>query len=153
MKITFLAVGKIKFDFFAAAQKKYFAQISRFCDFEIVEIPDEKRKLPPEKLKKIEAEKIAKKIAKNDFVIFLDENGREFSAENFAKFLENLENLGRKIIFVVGGNFGFDADFLKIADAKIALSKMTLTADLARIVFLENLFRGFSIWRKIPFHK
>ncbi len=153
MKITLLTVGKIKHDFFSAAEREYSGRIQRFCPFEIGEIADEKRNLPPEKLKKEEAEKILRKIPEKSLIIALDEKGREFSAEEFARFLENLEASGKNIVFVIGGNFGLEERILEKSDHKIALSKMTMTADLARVVFLENLFRGMTILHNIPFHK
>lgn len=153
MKVTLMTVGKIKHDFFLSAQKEYFSRFARFCDFEIVEIPDEKRALPPDRLKAVEAEKILRKIPEKACVIALDENGRSFSAEKFSSFLGQLQESGKPIVFLIGGNFGLSPELLARADHTMALSPMTMTADLARVVFLENLFRGFTILHNIPFHK
>jgi 23S rRNA (pseudouridine1915-N3)-methyltransferase len=155
MHITLLTAGKIKHSFFAEAEKEYAGRMKPFCDFQISEVPEEKltKNSDVPVVKKKEAERFLEKIPKNAVVVVLDERGKEYSAKDFSGFLEKLELSARPIVFVIGGANGLDADLVKQADHTFSLGKMTLTQDLARIVFLETLFRGFCIRKNLPFHR
>jgi len=155
MNITLLTAGKIKHSFFASAEKEYSNRINPFCNFQIQEIAEEKltKNSDIAVVKKKEAERFAEKIPKNAMVVSLDERGKEFTAKDFSDFLEKLELSARPIIFLIGGANGLDADLVAKADHNFSLGKMTLTQDLARVVFLETLFRGFCIQKNLPFHR
>ncbi len=136
MKIRVLAVGKIA-PHFLEAQEHY---LKRLPFVEVVEL--RKRKTPDE-----EGRDILKKV-KGYFVV-LDERGREVTSREFSKLLENHST----VTFVVGGADGTSESVKRKADFVLSLSKLTLQHDVARIVLLEQIFRGVSIIRGSPYHR
>ena len=104
-------------------------------------------------LKAKEAEKYLEKIKDDDFVILLDENGKEYNSRMFANFIEQRQNQSiKRLIFIVGGAFGFDEKLYTRANMTIALSKMTFSHQLVRIIFLEQIYRAYSIINNFPYH-
>lgn len=96
---------------------------------------------------------ILEKISPSDFVILLDEKGREYSSVEFANYLQKLMSIGRKaIVFVVGGPYGFSDDVYNRADAKLSLSRMTFNHEMIRLFFIEQVYRGMTILRGEPYH-
>ena len=107
----------------------------------------------PELVKEAEAKLILKKIVPSDWVVLLDENGKTFTSVAFANQLQQWMNMGRKqICFVVGGAFGFHTTVYERADSKLSLSLMTFSHQLVRPVFLEQLYRAYTILRNEPYH-
>jgi len=155
MKISLISSGKIKKDFFLAAEKDFQKRISRLCDFNIVRISAEKlnKNTNPQVAKEKEGENILKKINTDSLLISLDSQGKEFEARNFATFLKKKEALAKRIFFAIGGANGLSKEILKRSDEIISLSKMTFTQDLATICFLEMLFRGLCINNNLPFDR
>jgi 23S rRNA (pseudouridine1915-N3)-methyltransferase len=106
-----------------------------------------------EKMKTKEGELLLKKISITDYVILLDDKGKEFDSPQFAAWLENLFNQSLKnICFVAGGAYGFSDALYKRANAKLSLSKMTFSHQIVRPVFMEQLYRAFTIINKEPYH-
>ncbi|QQS59026.1 23S rRNA (pseudouridine(1915)-N(3))-methyltransferase RlmH [Candidatus Peregrinibacteria bacterium] len=155
MRFALLTPGTIKHSFFAEAQKEYLSRIQKFCTFDIREISEEKltKNTSEEVTKKREAERLLSTFPNRSTVIALDERGKEFSAQEFSHFLDKLLLDGKDAFFCMGGANGLDASILEKANTVISFGKMTLTQDLARIVFLETMFRGFSILKNLPFHR
>lgn len=155
MNIALLTAGKIKHSFFAQAEKEYFGRMKSLCNFQIIEVSEEKltKNSDISVVKKKEVSRFVEKIPKNALLVALDERGNEYSAKDFSGFLEKLELSARPIFFIIGGANGLDADLVKSSHYIFSLGKMTLTQDLARIVFLETLFRGFCIQKNLPFHR
>lgn len=155
MHFLLLTPGTVKHPFFAEAQKEYVSRIQKFCAFDIREISEEKltKKTSDTVAKKREAEKMLSALPERSVCIALDERGKEFSALEFSRFLENLLLSGKDVTFCMGGANGLEHSILQKAETTISLGKMTLTQDLARIVFLETLFRGFCIVKNLPFHR
>ncbi len=155
IKITLVTAGKMKHGFFADAEKEYSKRLAPLCNFKIVQVPEEKltKNTNISVAKQKEAKYFQEKIPKNALVVSLDERGREKSAKEFSDFLEHIELSGKPIYFVIGGANGLSADFVESSDYSFSLGKMTLTQDLARVVFLETLFRGFCIRKNLPFHR
>ncbi len=120
-------------------------------DFSIVEIPALKNtgNLSPNEFKKKEAELLLKKITDKDYIVLLDEQGKEFPSTEFAAFLDKTH---RPITFIVGGAYGFDEAIYKRANAKISLSKMTFTHQMIRLLFVEQLYRAMTILNNEPYH-
>ena len=105
------------------------------------------------KVKEQEGELILKKIAATDFVILLDDKGRELNSLQFAQYLESVFNQSFKnLCFVVGGAYGFSDKVYKRANAKLSLSKLTFSHQIIRAIFLEQLYRAFSILHNEPYH-
>lgn len=154
MKIEVWQIGKsekLVKEFEILFQKK----ILPFCSFEIITFQESKKSnvALPEKWKVDEAERILKKIKPQDVLIVLDEQGTEYSSIHFSQFFRFiLESGNSKIIFLSGGAFGFAPSIYQRAQYQISLSKMTFSHQLVRIIFLEQLYRAFTILRGIPYH-
>lgn len=133
----------------------YEKRLERYLNFKSVLIPDVKKgnKLPPDQLKIKEGEAILKKINTSDFLVLLDEKGKEFSSVQFAKFMEHKFQLGnRNLIFLIGGAYGFSDALYKRANQQLSLSKMTFSHQMIRLFFLEQIFRAMTIIKGEPYH-
>lgn len=154
MKITLLTVGKTNMPEVKSLCADYSQRIGRYTRFEEVVIDNNAVKLTDAaKIKQKEGELILKKIQPGDYVILLDEKGKEYTSTQFANWLEGLFNLSLKnIYFVVGGAYGFSDEVYQRSNAKISLSKMTYNHQLIRAIFSEQLYRAFTIIHKEPYH-
>lgn len=154
MKITLLTVGKTEVDWVRKGLDLYSARLSHYAKFSLEEIPDVKNAatLPKVDLKKKEGEKILEKVKSSDFMVVLDEHGREFRSVEFAKWMEDKMNVGRDMVFVVGGAFGFSDEVYSRADFKMSLSQMTFSHQMVRVLFAEQIYRAFTIIKGEPYH-
>ena len=135
--------------------KLYQNTLDRYLTFETVIIPDVKNgnKLPPEQLKIKEGEAILNKLNTTDYLVLLDERGKQYTSVQFSKFMEQQLQMGsRKLIFIIGGAYGFSQAVYERADQQMALSKMTFSHQMIRLFFLEQLFRAMSILKGEPYH-
>lgn len=134
---------------------RYVSRIGHYLPFEIAVIPKPKNatKLPQDKLKEVEGAAILDAIQTSDHVVVLDEGGKEFTSVGFAQLLEKRKNAGtRQLVFVIGGAFGFSRAVYDRADSKMALSQMTFTHQMVRLLFVEQLYRACSINRGEKYH-
>jgi len=154
VKITLLTVGKTEVDWVRKGLDLYSARLSHYAKFSLEEIPDVKNAatLPKVDLKKKEGEKILEKVKSSDFMVVLDEHGREFRSVEFAKWMEDKMNVGRDMVFVVGGAFGFSDEVYSRADFKMSLSQMTFSHQMVRVLFAEQIYRAFTIIKGEPYH-
>lgn len=153
MKLAFLMVGKTTEAYFAEAIGEYEKRIKRYVPFETIVIPDIKGTKEASLQKLAEGEMILKALRNDDYVILLDEHGREFSSMEFAARLEKLTGMSNKRgVFVIGGAYGFSDEVRKRGNETISLSKMTFSHQLVRVVFTEQLYRGFTILNNQPYH-
>lgn len=155
MKITLLTVGKTDRDWVKQGLDIYVSRLSHYIPFSITEIPELKKvaALTKEQIKDKEGELILKNIRPADDVILLDERGKEFSSMEFAKILQDkISYVGKDIVFVIGGAYGFSEDVYRRADSKISLSKMTFSHQMVRAIFTEQLYRAFTIMKGEPYH-
>lgn len=155
MKITLTVIGKTKQDFVSEGTAMFRKRIQRYTTFGEVIIPAVKNapKLPVEELKQKEGEAILKKAGPGDMIILLDEKGKEMSSVGFAGFLEQKMNMGAKNLnFVIGGAYGFSKEVYAKCDMKLSLSKMTFSHQIIRLIFMEQLYRAFTIIRNEPYH-
>ena len=159
MKITILAVGKIKEKYFADAVAEYKKRLSRYCKLEIIEVADEKTPdnastQEEELIRRKVGERLKKYIKDGAYVISLAIQGKQFSSEEFSKKIHAL-GLHREshIIFIIGGSIGLASDILKESKELISFSKMTFPHQLMRIVLLEQIYRGYRIMNGEPYHK
>ncbi len=155
MTIKLLCVGKTDESHLKALIDKYVKRLEHYNRFEMVIIPDLKntKSLDPAQQKEREGKEILAQIAPSDFVVLLDEKGKQFSSEDFAQFLQKRLNSGMKqLVLVIGGPYGFSPEVYQHAHQKLSLSKMTFSHQMVRLFLVEQLYRGFSILRNEPYH-
>lgn len=159
LSINLICVGKIKENYLKDAISEYSKRLSKYCNLNIVEVPDEKI---PDKLsaniiseiKKKEADGIMSKAKKDSYIICLDLNGKEFTSEEFSTKIEDISlNFNSSISFVIGGSLGLDKKILDIANENICFSKMTFPHQLIRVFLLEQIFRAFKISKGETYHR
>jgi 23S rRNA (pseudouridine1915-N3)-methyltransferase len=155
MKAILIVVGKTKIPFIKEGFDFYLERIRHYLNMEVVIINDIKnsKNLSSEQLKEIEGNQILISIQNGDYVVLLDEKGKELSSVDFSGFLQGKMNSGiKKIIFITGGAYGFSEKLYQRANDKISLSKMTLTHEMVRMIFAEQLYRAMTIIRGEGYH-
>lgn len=155
MRILLLAIGKTDEDYLANGIRKYVGRIGHYTSFEIKEIPDlrNRKSLSEEQQKTAESSLILNQLQPSDHVILLDENGKQSSSINFAESLEKQMASGAKrLVFVIGGPYGFAKEVYDRANAKLSLSPMTFSHQMVRLIFVEQLYRAFTILKGEPYH-
>ncbi len=159
MKITIIAVGKLKEKYWTEAIKEYTMRLSKYCKLDIIELADEKA---PEKMslaqeeevKVKEGERILKNIGKNCYTIALAIEGKQKSSTELAEHITQLGVKGNgHLCFIIGGSLGLSEQVLKAVDEKLSFSKMTFPHQLMRVVLLEQIYRSFRIQNNEPYHK
>lgn len=155
MKIYLMTVGKTDTPFVREGMGVYESRLKHYVQFERIELPDIKNSssLKQEQIKTLEGEMILKQVDRGDTLILLDESGETLSSVELAKFLEMKQIAGVKSLkFVIGGAFGFSEEVYKRATGMISLSRMTFPHQLVRVIFLEQLYRAFTIIRGEKYH-
>lgn len=155
MKIKLLYIGKEDGDNLDDAIQSYHKKITFYTPFETCAIPYLKnsKSLSADEQKKREGELILKKIEVADFVVLLDERGRELDSIQLSQFIQQQLNIGTKnLIFIIGGAYGFSQEVYERANYKLSLSRMTFPHIMTRLIFAEQLYRGFSILKNEPYH-
>lgn len=154
MKITLLLVGKTNKGWIKDGLDVYVGRLSHYVGFELKEIPELKNvsALSKEQIKQKEGELILKNIREADKVILLDERGKMYSSLDFADTIREHMQQGRNVVYVVGGAYGFSDDVYRRANDKISLSKMTFSHQMVRTIFVEQLYRAFTIISGEPYH-
>ena len=155
MKIQLIQVGKTTFDFVAEGERMYRQRIQKQAAFEVVVQPQVKKskKLSERELKRIEGKAILDKISTSAFLVLLDERGREMTSREFAAMLDNHRiRATKELVFVIGGAYGFSDEVYARANQKMALSKMTFSHQIVRLLFLEQVYRALSILEGSPYH-
>ncbi len=159
MKITIIAVEKIKEKFYRDAIAEYEKRLGRYCKPEIIQVEDEKT---PDKaaeafynaVRKKEAERILKYVREDAYVVTLEIQGKMYDSEGFAGRLEQLAVQGvSHIQFIIGGSLGLHEEVCARADASISFSRMTFPHQLMRVILLEQIYRGYRIINREPYHK
>ena len=154
MKTILIQVGKTTDKHFLTGINDYVERIGHYMPFELLTIPDLKntKSLSENQQKQTEGELILKQIQPSDTVVLLDEHGKEFRSIEFAKWLEQKRNTARRLIFVIGGPYGFsDAVYVR-ANEQVSLSKMTFSHQMIRLVFTEQIYRACTIIKGEPYH-
>ena len=155
MKIVFLVIGKTDESYLDTGILKYIKRLEHYVPFEMKIIHDIKNRktLTEEQQKKAEGELILSNINIGDDLVLLDENGKTFSSVTFSQWIEKQMNIGSKrMIFVVGGPYGFSKEVYAKAKFKISLSEMTFSHQMIRLIFVEQLYRAFTIIKGEPYH-
>lgn len=155
MKISLLTVGKTDRKWVREGMDIYMSRLSHYTRFALVEIPELKNvsALTKDEIKEREGELILKNVKDSDCLVLLDEHGKEFTSVEWAADLEKkLSRDSSDMIFVIGGAYGFSQKVYKRADRMISLSKMTFSHQMVRAIFLEQLYRAFTIMKGEPYH-
>lgn len=159
MNVRILCVGKLKEPYFEQACTEFQKRLSRYCALETVEVADEKA---PESLhpadealvREKEGKRLLKAVGQKDYVVALAIDGKQLSSEGFAAYLaEKEQSAVRALTFVIGGSLGLSDEVYARADAKLSFSKMTFPHRIARLLLLEQLYRGFKINAHETYHK
>lgn len=155
MKIELWCINKTSQPFIQSGIDIYVKRLKHYINFNLTVYPAPKgsSKLPIFKLKKREAEMIFKDLKKEDHLILLDERGKHYSSIEFAKVLQKLQLASHKrIVFLIGGGYGFDYALRERSNSNISLSKMTFPHELIRVIFLEQLYRACTINKGEKYH-
>lgn len=155
MKVTLYCIGNTAFDYIKEGTAIYEKRLKHFLPFEYEILPDVKKakSLSEQQLKDKEGEILLNKIDKGDFLILLDEKGKSYSSVKFAKKLEQLLQMSyKRLVFVIGGAYGFSDAVYQRANSKWSLSAMTFSHQMVRLFVIEQLYRAMSILRGLPYH-
>ncbi|NQZ60079.1 MAG: 23S rRNA (pseudouridine(1915)-N(3))-methyltransferase RlmH [Lentisphaeraceae bacterium] len=155
MKIILIQVGSTVDKYLNIGVNEYSNRLKHYTRFETIEIKDIKNagRLSRDELKKKEASEISSRLNNSDYVVLLDERGKEFTSEKFATFIQDRMNSGvKRVVFIIGGAFGFSEEIYQRANNKISLSQMTFSHRMIRLLFTEQLYRAHTILRGEPYH-
>jgi len=154
LKITLLVIGKTVKGWISDGLFVYCSRLKHYVNFEIKEIPELKNvaSFTKEQIKEKEGDLILRALKPEDNVILLDEHGAEYTSVQFAQRLQQCLNSGRSVVYVVGGAYGFSEKVYSRADSRISLGKMTLSHQMVRVVFAEQVYRAFTIINGEPYH-
>lgn len=154
MKTILLLVGKTIDKHLAAGINDYAARIAHYMPFEIITIPELKntKSLSEEQQKTMEGELILKQLQSSDTVVIMDEHGKEYRSIEYARWLEQKRNTARRLVFIIGGPYGFSPKVYERADEKISLSKMTFSHQMVRLIMTEQIYRACTIIKGEPYH-
>lgn len=155
MKICLLVIGKTDATYIIDAVKEYAGRVNHYLQFEMQTIPDIKnaKNLTLEQQKEKEGEIILKSLQAGDYLVLLDEQGKEFTSVQFANYIEKkTHTVSKRLVFVIGGPYGFSASVYHKALEKISLSKMTFSHQMIRLFFVEQLYRAMTILNNEPYH-
>lgn len=155
MNLTTICIGRTDEKPLEELILKYEKRLPQHWNYQRIEIPDIKNRknLSESQQKDKEAELILSKILPADYVILLDEKGKQINSGLFAKELQTLMNQSvKQIVFLIGGPYGFSDDIYKRADKKMSLSEMTFTHQMVRLFLTEQIYRAFTILQGKPYH-
>ena len=154
MKSELLLVGKTTDKHFAAGIDDYASRISHYMPFSITVIPELKntRNLTEEQQKVQEGELILRLVQPTDTLVLLDEHGLEMRSVELARWLERQQSTARRLLFAIGGPYGFSPAVYARANAQLSLSRLTFSHQLVRLVFTEQLYRACTIIKGEPYH-
>ncbi len=155
MKITLLFVGKTSDKNIDTGIDKYFNRLKRYIQFDIEVIPALKntRSLSETQIKEKEGDLILSKLNTSDYVVLLDERGKELTSLKFADFIQKrMIQSSKNLVFIVGGAYGFSESVYKKASYKLSLSQMTFSHQIIRLIFMEQIYRAFTIINNEPYH-
>jgi 23S rRNA (pseudouridine1915-N3)-methyltransferase len=155
MKIKLLLIGKTDTEYIRKGVEEYEKRIRHYVPYESIVVPALKNVagFSPQEIKTREAEQLIKNISVSDYMVLLDENGKELSSVDFSGFLGQRFSSGIKsIVFIVGGAFGVSDSIKKKANFILSLSQMTFSHQMVRLFFVEQLYRGLTILNNESYH-
>ena len=155
MKIVIIAVGKTSTDYVARGVEEFLKRANRYVGVELTVIPDVKasKALTEESQKQQEGRAILAALQPGDVVTLLDERGKELTSREFSGLIERRMIQGTtRLVFAIGGPYGFAREVYERADDKLSLSRMTFTHEMVRLFFTEQIYRAMTIMRGEPYH-
>ncbi len=155
MQIELIVIGKTDSQEVAALVELYAKRVNRYCRFAVTTLPDVRntRHLTARQQCTAEGEALLRQFGEDDYVVLLDEHGEEMRSVEFAAWLQKRLNSGRKrLVWVIGGPYGFSDAVHARADARVSLSRMTFSHQIVRAIFAEQLYRAFAILNNEPYH-
>jgi 23S rRNA (pseudouridine1915-N3)-methyltransferase len=155
MKIVLITIGKTNEKYLIEGISNYQKRLKHYINFEMTEIVNIKntKNLSELELMKKEGELILKQIQSSDHLVLLDDKGKDFTSPKFAQKLQQWMLSGKKrLVFVVGGAYGFSEEVYQRGNEKISLSKMTFSHQMVRLFFVEQIYRGYTILNNEPYH-
>jgi 23S rRNA (pseudouridine1915-N3)-methyltransferase len=155
MKTTLLVIGKTEEKWLIEGIEVYLNRLKHYTSFELKVVPELKntKSLSQAQQKKAEADILLKQIKNTDYVLLLDEHGKTYSSVGFSKFIDKLQiNSTSSMVLIVGGPYGFDESLHQRANGKISLSEMTFSHQMVRLIFVEQLYRAYTILKGEPYH-
>lgn len=155
MDIIVLGIGKTNIGFVEAGMKEYEGRLRRYIPYRSEWLKDVKGsgRISEDRQKELEEEAFLDYLSPNDYVILLDEKGKEYTSREFALWMEKRMASGRKrMIFIIGGPYGFGERIYRRADDMLSLSRMTFNHEMVRLFFTEQLYRAMTILRNEPYH-
>ena len=154
MKTLLIQVGKTVNKHFIVGINDYVERIGHYMPFEVVTIPELKntKNLTEDQQKQAEGELILKQLQPSDTVVLLDEHGKDFRSIEFARWLEQKQQTARRLIFIIGGPYGFSPAVYSRANEQLSLSKMTFSHQMIRLTFTEQIYRACTIIKGEPYH-
>ncbi len=155
MKIQLLVVGKTSTPYINTGIDNYMGRLRHYVPFELRTISDIRntRRLSGEQQCQAEGELILASLQPGDYVVLLDERGKEFTSREFARFVEKrIATLSRNLVFVIGGPYGFSDAVYERSDDRLSLSRMTFSHEMVRLFFVEQVYRAMTILRGEPYH-
>lgn len=154
MKTLLLLVGKTQDKHFLAGINDYAERIGHYMPFEIKVIPELRntKNLSEQQQKTQEGELLLKQLQPSDTVVLLDEHGTEHRSVEFAAWLQKKQNTARRLVFIIGGPYGFSEAVYKRANEMVSLSRMTFSHQMVRLVFTEQIYRACTIIKGEPYH-
>ncbi len=155
MKVALLLVGKTVNKHFVELIDDYASRLTHYVGFDIITIPELKntKNLTADQQKQQEGELILKQLQAGDHVVLLDEHGKELRSVEFSRLMEQrMQTVSKRMVFVIGGPYGFSPEVYAKANEKLSLSQMTFSHQMVRLIFVEQLYRAMTIMRGEPYH-
>ena len=153
MRMEIWAIGKLKQRDLQASIDQYLRRLRQYQPVSLEEITVKARSTHAALLRKAESEKILGRLTEGDFLILMDEEGQKLSSVEFADFMQQcMMQTATRLVFLIGGAYGFDPAVYERSQQRISLSSMTFPHDLARLITVEQLYRAFSILHNSPYH-
>ena len=155
MKIELAVIGKTSIGYLKQGIDEYIKRLKHYVPFEIKYIDDIKntKNISEDQQKRTEGAKILSLLDKSDYVVLLDEHGKEYTSMQYSSYIQKRMLSGaKKVVFVIGGPYGFSQDVYDRANDKISFSKMTFNHEMIRLIFTEQLYRAYTIINHEPYH-
>ena len=155
MKIELAVIGKTSIGYLKQGIDEYIKRLKHYVPFEIKYIDDIKntKNISKDQQKRTEGTKILSLLDKSDFVVLLDEHGKEYTSMQYSSYIQKRMLSGaKKVVFVIGGPYGFSQEVYDRANDKISFSKMTFNHEMIRLIFTEQLYRAYTIINHEPYH-
>ena len=155
MKITVLSIGKTNDKYLLVGMDEFRKRLRHFVKVDWIELADVKNRKGLSKVELLDQEETLfnKQLKTSDYLLLLDEQGETYSSLEFSNLLKKIMNAGvSNLVFLIGGPDGFSESLHKRSNGKVSLSKMTFTHQMVRLFFLEQLYRGFTILKNMPYH-